>query len=275
MGGWTTDDIRGGFGTGLWKDIRKNWSTLSQNAIFSLGDSRRLRFWKDIWCGEVALSTTFPTLFNLAAHKDAKVADVWYPSRVERGWSLVFVRSFNDWEVEEVERFLCSLHNRKIRLDQEDNLLMKDSKNAGYSVRLMYRLLDHSLPSVFPFRSIWNPIVPHKLGFLAWEASWGKVLTLDQVKKRGITLANRCFLCEEEKEKIDHMLIHCPIARMLWDLFLAISGFSWVFPLSVCQTLLAWQGTKVGKKRQKIWMVAPLCLFWTLWRKGIWRLLRM
>ena len=74
--GWTTSDIRGGFGTGLWKDIRKNWSTLSQNAIFSLGDGRRLCFWKDIWCNEVALSITFPTLFNLTAHKDAEVADV-------------------------------------------------------------------------------------------------------------------------------------------------------------------------------------------------------
>ena len=63
------------------------------------------------------------------------------------------------------------------------------------------------------------------------------------------------------------MLIHCPIARMLWDLFLAIGGFSWVFPLLVRQTLLAWQGTKAGKKRKKIWMAVPLCLFWTLWRE--------
>ena len=90
----------------------------------------------------------------------------------------------------------------------------------------MHSLLDHSSPLVFPSRSIWNPIVPPKLGFFAWEVSWGKVLTLDQLKKRGITLANRCFLCEEEEETIDHMLIHCPTTRMLWDLFLVIGGFS-------------------------------------------------
>ena len=32
------------------------------------------------------------------------------------------------------------------------------------------------------------------------------------------------------------------------------------------QTLLSWQGAHVGKKSKKIWMTAPLCLFWILWR---------
>ena len=29
VGGWNTGDIRGGYGTGLWKNIRKDWHTLS------------------------------------------------------------------------------------------------------------------------------------------------------------------------------------------------------------------------------------------------------
>ena len=46
VGGWNISDIRGGYGTSLWKDIRKGWHTLSQNDVFSLGDGRRLRFGK-------------------------------------------------------------------------------------------------------------------------------------------------------------------------------------------------------------------------------------
>ena len=82
------------------------------------------------------MCNTFPTLFNLAAHKEAKVADGWDSSREERGWSPVFLRPFNDWEVEEVERFLHFLHNRKIRPLQEDRLLLKESMSDGFSVRL-------------------------------------------------------------------------------------------------------------------------------------------
>ena len=266
-GGWNTSDIRGGYGTGLWKDIRKEWLTFSQNTTSSLGNGRRLGFWKDPWCGETMLCNVFPTLFNLAVHKDARVADVWDSSREDGGWSPVFLRPFNDWEVEEVERFLHFLHNKKIRPFQEDRLLLKETMNDGFSVRLMYRKLIYSLPTDFPCRSIWNPIVPPKLGFFAWEASWGKVFTLDQLKRRGIPLINRCFLCEDDEETIDHLLIHCLRAKMLWDLFLAIIDSNWVFPLTVRQLLLTWQSASVGKKRKRVLLAAPLCLFWTLWKE--------
>ena len=61
--------------------------------------------------------------------------------------------------------------------------------------------------------------------------------------------------------------VHYPKARILWELILTIFGIGWVFPFSVRQVLLAWQGTQVGKKRKKVWKAAPLCLVWTVWRE--------
>ena len=51
------------------------------------------------------------------------------------------------------------------------------------------------------------------------------MLTLDQLKRHGRALTNICFLCEEEEEAIEHLLIHCSKVKMLWDLFLLILGF--------------------------------------------------
>ena len=87
------------------------------------------------------------------------------------------------------------------------------------------------------------------------------MLTLDQLKKRGRALANRCFLCGEGEETVGHLLLHCSKAKILWDLLLAIFGVSWVFPLSLKENLLSWHGSFVGKRRKKAWMVAPLCIF--------------
>ena len=92
------------------------------------------------------------------------------------------------------------------------------------------------------------------------------MLTLDQLKCRGRALANRRFLSKDDEEDINHFLVHCKKARMLWDLFLSIVRTCWVFPDSVIHTLLSWQGALVGKKRKNIWLAAPLCLFWIVWQ---------
>ena len=163
-------------------------------------------------------------------------------------------------------RFLQTLHVQNFRPSGEDKLLLKDVKEKGFSVKIMYKGFDLSPAFDFPYRLVWNPVVPQKIGVFAWEATWGKVLTLDQLKRRGMTFANRCFLCEEDEETIDHLLIHCKSAKMLWNIFLSIVGTSWVFLHSVLHTLLAWQGVVVGKKHKKTGIATPLCLFWNLWR---------
>ncbi|RVX19806.1 hypothetical protein CK203_004987 [Vitis vinifera] len=34
-----------------------------------------------------------------------------------------------------------------------------------------------------PFGIVWNSWVPSRLCFIAWEAKWGRILTLDQLKR--------------------------------------------------------------------------------------------
>ena len=64
-----------GYGVGLWKAIRKYWNILSSRVAFLLGNGRRVKFWKDKWCGDKQLSI-FP-LFICFYLKEAWVEDVW------------------------------------------------------------------------------------------------------------------------------------------------------------------------------------------------------
>ena len=157
----------------------------------------------------------------------------------EGGWSPRFSRPFNDWEVEEVERLVVTIQRRRLIPNLEDRVLFSFQR-ASFGA-LVFLL---------------------KWVFFAWEASWGKMLTLDQLKKRGWTLANRCFLCCVEEESID-----CTKARVLWELLFALFGVMWVLPYSVRDTFLGWHSTFMGKKCSKVWMAAPLCLFWAVWKE--------
>ena len=146
-------------------------------------------------------------------------------------------------------------------------MVWNETKDGIFSVKSCFNSLDHSSAVPFPWRIIWSTFVPTKVGFFAWEASWGKVLTQDQLKRRGWNLANRCPLCCDEEETINHILIHCSKAKVLWDLLFSLFGVNWVIPFSVRDTLLGWHAPLKDKKHSKVWRAAPLCLFWMVWKE--------
>ena len=114
-----------------------------------------------------------------------------------------------------MERLLLTIRGRRLNPHLEDRVLWKETKDEIFSIKSLYSALVSRSVVQFPNSIIWSPWVPTKVGFFAWEASWGKVLSLDQLKKRGRILANRCFLCCGKEESIDHILIHCTKARVL------------------------------------------------------------
>ena len=116
--------------------------------------------------------------------------ELWDSSGEEGVWRPRFSRPFNDWEVEEVERLLLTIQGRRLNLNLEDRVLWKETKDGIFSVKSLYSALVSRSVVQFPNSIIWSPCAPTKVGFFAWEASWGRVLTLDQLKKRGWTIYN-------------------------------------------------------------------------------------
>ena len=257
--------MREAHGVGLWKGIRLGWDLVGARTSFSVGNGRRVRFWRDRWCGDDLLCESFPSLFALSIEKEAWVADVWDPL-MQGGWNPCFSRALNDWEVEEAELFLGYLHGKRVLGDIDDTVVWTETKSGIFSAKSLYLALEADCPTSFPSSCIWMVWVQPKINFFAWEAAWGKALTLDLVQKRGWSLANRCFMCIEKEETIDHLFLHCSKIRVLWELLFSLFGVSWVLPCSVRETLLSWQISSVGKKHRKVRRAAPLHIFWTVWK---------
>ena len=145
--------------------------------------------------------------------------------------------------------------------EDKDKVVWITSKSGAFSVKSLYSILEPRGSSLFPCDSIWRANVPPKVAFFAWEASWGKILTLEQLQRRGYSLANRCFLCLSEVETVDHLLLHCVKTQALWNLLFSLFGVAWVLSSSMKETLLGWHRAFVGKTRKKAWQMAPLCIF--------------
>ena len=112
--GWRTNEARGAFGVGVWKEILKEANWCWDNIRFKVGKGTRVNFWTDHWCGDEALSRSFPQLFALAVHKNATISEVWDSSLGQGGWNLRFARDSNDWELDLIEAMFNMLRDFKI-----------------------------------------------------------------------------------------------------------------------------------------------------------------
>ena len=102
------------------------------------------------------------------------------------------------------------------------------SRSGVFSVKSLYSILEPEGSTLFPYDNIWRAYMPPKVAFFAWEASWGKILTLEQLQRSGYSLPNRCFLCLSEAETVDHLLLYCVKTRTLWNLLFFLFGVAWV-----------------------------------------------
>ena len=54
-----------------------------------------------------------------------------------------------------------------------------------------------------------------RMGFFTYEVAWGSILTLDQLKRKGLSLGNRFYMYQRERKFVDHILSHCATTRVL------------------------------------------------------------
>jgi hypothetical protein len=124
--------------------------------------------------------------------------------------------------------FYRCLYDCKLRGEGIDKLCWVPSHKGLFEVKSFYRALSPRGSYSFPWKSVWRSKVPPTMAFFVWTAVHSKILTLDNFGRKGLVVVNRCWLCEMERESVDHLLLHCVVVRGLWNTFFARFGLCWV-----------------------------------------------
>jgi hypothetical protein len=244
-GGWCSKEVMGTFGVGVWKHIRRGWDKFSTFVRFEVGVGSKVSFWHDIWCGDRPLKISYPDLFSIAQRKDAWVADnMQYQDGITQ-WNVIFTRPVQDWELEMVLSFFERLYSLQLRHGEEDRIGWSLSKRSKFEVKSFYKVLTSQDGPSFPWKSIWRVKAPSRVAFFVWTAALGKILTMDNLRKRNVVVVEWCCMCKKSGESIDHLLIHCEVARELWSYILNLFGVEWVMPRRVIDLLNSW-GVRLG-----------------------------
>ena len=91
-----------------------------------------------------------------------------------------------------------------------------------------------------------------------------ELLARDNLKLRGLPLANQCCMCCYNEESVDHLLLHYPVAHSLWVQMLQVFRIQWVMLGSMESLVFCWSYW-LGKFSSDIWNMVPSCLMWVVW----------
>jgi hypothetical protein len=153
-----------------------------------------------------------------------------------------------------------------VNRDRADCLRWVSSKKGVFRVKSYFGSLTCSGGTRFPWKSVWQSQAPPMATFFTWSAALGRILTLDNLRKRHIIIVDRCCPCKRDGESVDHILLHCDVASALWNNIFSRFGISWVMPRSVLDLVACWW--KFGRSRSTTtWKMVPICIFWSIWRE--------
>jgi hypothetical protein len=78
------------------------------------------------------------------------------------------------------------------------------------------------------------------VAFFASLAALGKILTLNNLRKRHVIVIDRCCMFKMNRESVDHLLLYCEVARALWNAIFSRFNLSLVIPLRVVDLFTCW-----------------------------------
>jgi hypothetical protein len=67
------------------------------------------------------------------------------------------------------------------------------------------------------WKSLWTWDFPLKLNLFIWLVAENKILTWENLQRRGFIGPSYCILCKQSKETVFHLFAECPFALVVWE----------------------------------------------------------
>uniref|UniRef100_A0A2N9F893 AAA+ ATPase domain-containing protein n=1 Tax=Fagus sylvatica TaxID=28930 RepID=A0A2N9F893_FAGSY len=90
--------------------------------------------------------------------------------------------------------FFSLLHSHIPQREAIDKLTWKLNHKGTFDCRSFYHALHIPKEERFPWKSIWAVKAPRRVAFFVWTVTWGRILTCDNLKKRGYVMQSWCCI---------------------------------------------------------------------------------
>ena len=153
--------------------------------------------------------------------------------------------------------------------DQEDRHIWKLDASGSYSSKSAYRAYFFGSVTFEPWRRLWKSWAPNKCKTFLLLAIHNRCWTADRLAKRGLPHPDKCPLCDQEEETIQHLRTPCFVARQVWfNLFVPLNLSGSVPRQNESSFAEWWRRTIKRLKKEDRKEVSSLIILgsWMIWK---------
>ena len=163
-----------------------------------------------------SLCIRFPDLFKCVVDKEVKVSA--YMSRVGGHvvWNPTLRRNLKENEESQFMLLLNLLEGSNIAASGEDERVWTVSKDGSFSISSFSLSLSGISRERNVLSNIWKINAPPRVVIFGWLALQKRILTMDNLRRRGRIVGNDCPMCLRNEESVDHLLLNCMVAQLIW-----------------------------------------------------------
>jgi hypothetical protein len=102
----------------------------------------------------------------------------------------------------------------------QDTHFWRFTANKQYSAKAAYEGLFWRSVEFEHYDRVWKTWAPAKCRYFLWLVTQRKCWTADRLARHGLDHPEKCHLCDQEEETMDHLLSSCIFSRQFWFRFL-------------------------------------------------------
>ncbi|KAJ3672310.1 hypothetical protein LUZ60_007031 [Juncus effusus] len=121
----------------------------------------------------------------------------------------------SNWGVGVISHNMPSLYSHAEII--RDSIKWRWTENGRFSTHNAYFVLSLGVHTSHKLTTIWSVKVPLKMKVFIWLFKQNRVLTQDNLRRRGMIIINRCSLCCNQLETTQHLAGECLYVQYHWS----------------------------------------------------------
>lgn len=253
-------------GISVWRGLTLVLPLFKSLSRWKVGNGSFISFWHDRWCSPYPLSRLFLDLYIAANTKNFTVSELlsalgsgFFGNCLGTNHVLNGPMAFMVAELNRCYSYV-SLSSDPDELAWVQNCDSLSVSNCYSNLLWLRRLFFDPGVMFFQWEKVWIHGLPSKVSFLLWLIVRDRVLTHNNLQRRGFSIVSQCLLCHNASEDVDHLFCNCEFTREVWDYFsLNLNGFS------VRERIANWSTFGLTQHGRLLRSFLPHAICWCLW----------